>query len=196
MTLLILGLIVFIGAHAVPIFAPQRRAMVERYGEMSVKGLVGLLSLVGIVAIFVGYGQARFSGIPPLYQPPFWMGHITLVLMIPSIILLVAAYVPCRIKAWTKHPMLASIKIWAVAHLLANGEVQSVLLFGSFLVWAIVARISAKRRERNGYLTPYTLPADTPAANDLIVVVIGATIYVAILLWLHQLLFGMPVMPG
>ncbi|MEO1198834.1 MAG: NnrU family protein [Pseudomonadota bacterium] len=193
MTLLILGLVLFIGAHAFPMFAARHKAAVERYGLGPIKGVVSVVSLIGFVMIIYGYGQARTAGMPLLYQPPFWMSHVVWLLMIPAMIVLVAAYIPSRIKLWTKHPMLLAVKIWATAHLLANGELQSVVLFSSFLAWAVIARISAKRRERAGYLKPFEL-GDTPAANDLIVVVIGATAYVAFLLWLHGALIGVPLM--
>ena len=162
---------------------------------MAYKGIYSVISLIGLILIWRGFSAARDAGQPLLYSPPVWMQHITLLLMAIAMICFVAAYVPGRIKAALKHPMLVSIKVWALAHLLANGELHSVILFGGFLAWAVLDRISVKRRERAGLVTPYTLPPDTPAANDLIAVVIGATAYVAILVWLHPILFGVPVMP-
>ena len=194
MTLLIAGLVLFIGAHALPMFAARRASLVESYGEVPVKGVVSVLAIIGFVLIIYGYGAARAAGSPILYSPPFWMGHLVLVLMIPAMILLVAAYIPCKIKGWAKHPMLLSVKIWAFSHLLSNGDLASVLLFGSFLAWAVIARISAKRREAARYLVRKDV-SDAPAANDLIAVVIGATAYVVVLLWIHPNWIGVPVMP-
>lgn len=195
MIVMVVGMVLFLGIHSARIVPGLRDNLVRTFGEMVYKGIYSILSLIGLVFIWRGYAMARDAGQPLLYSPPLWMTHVTLLLMAIALICFVAAYVPGRIKAALKHPMLVSIKIWALAHLLANGELQSVVLFGGFLAWAVLDRISVKRRERAGLATPFALPADTPAANDLIAVVIGATAYVAILLWLHPILFGVAVMP-
>jgi uncharacterized membrane protein len=143
---LVLGLILFLGMHSVSIINSQWRTdLVARFGEIPWKALYGLLALVGFYLIISGYGAARLSPVV-IYEPPVWMRHINLLLMLPVFPLLLAAYLPGRIQSATKHPMLLAVKIWAVAHLLANGTLPDILLFGSFLAWAVADRISLKRR--------------------------------------------------
>jgi uncharacterized membrane protein len=194
MTLLIAGLVIFLGAHSARIVPGLYGKLAGQLGEVPYKAVYSVVSLVGLVLIWKGFAAARDAGQPILYSPPVWMQHITLLLMMIALVCLVAAYVPSRIKAALKHPMLVAIKIWALAHLLANGELHSVIVFGSFLAWAVLDRISVKRRERAGLAMPYVHKPGTPVANDLIVVVLGATAYVAIALWLHPILFGVVVM--
>lgn len=187
MLVLLLGLVLFLGVHSVRIVAPAwREAMIARRGENAWKGLYSLIAGLGLVLIVWGYGLARADPVI-LYAPPLWARHIALVLMMPVFVMLAAAYIPGRIKSALKHPMLAAVKLWAVAHLIANGTLADVVLFGSFLAWAVVDRISLKRRPA----TAGDVPALPPApANDLIAVVIGATLYVVFLLFLHEWLFG------
>ncbi|MEJ8572758.1 NnrU family protein [Microbaculum marinum] len=186
MLILIVGLVVFLLPHSIRIVAPGwRDAMIARRGEGPWKGIYSLVSLIGLVLIVWGYGLARQDPVV-LYAPPVWMRHIALVLMMPVFVFLAAAYIPGRIKATLKHPMLVAVKLWAVAHLLANGTLADVLLFGSLLAWAVIDRISVKRR-------PVAEPvpaAAPPAANDVIALVVGATLYVVFLLFLHRWLFG------
>ena len=187
MTWLILGLLLFLGIHSVSIVAPQwRDAQVAARGEGLWKGLYSVLSIVGFVLLIVGYGAARQSPVV-LYSPPVWTRHLALLLMVPVFPLLLAAYLPGRIKAVTKHPMLAAVKLWALAHLIANGMLHDLLLFGGFLAWAVIDRISVKRREQR------PVPgAPPPPMNDLIAVVGGLVIYGLFVTWLHQWLFGVP----
>ena len=186
MLILILGLALFLGVHSVRIVAPGfREAKVAAWGENRWKGLYSLASFAGLALIIIGYGLARQNPVM-LYWPPLWMRHIALVLMMPVFVFFAAAYIPGRIKTALKHPMLAAVKLWAVAHLLANGTLADVLLFGSFLVWAIVDRISVKRRPVAE--APPGLPPSP--ANDVVALVIGGTVYVVFLLFLHQWLFG------
>ena len=186
MLVLVIGLAVFFIPHSIRIVAPAwRDDMIARRGEGAWKGVYSLVSVIGLVLIVWGYGLARQDPIV-LYSPPIWMRHITLVLMMPVFVFLAAAYIPGRIKSTLKHPMLVSVKLWAFAHLLANGTLADVLLFGSFLAWAVCDRISVKRRPAP---EPVSGPAP-PAANDVIALVIGATLYVVFLLFLHQWLFG------
>jgi uncharacterized membrane protein len=182
MTLFILGLIIFFGVHAVPVLARGRRqALIAKLGEGAYKGLYALASLAGFTLIIVGWRSADAS---QLYVTPAYFRHITYALMLIALILLVAAYVPAgRIAAAVKHPMLAAVKIWAFAHLLVNGEVRSVILFGAFLIFAVIARISAKRR---GAPTR----AAGPWRNDVIAIVIGVAAYVGIVVYLHQYIAG------
>jgi uncharacterized membrane protein len=188
MTLLLAGLVLFLGIHSLVIFAPAvRERLVQKLGHNGWRGIHSLFSLAGLVLIVVGYGQARQAPVL-LYAPPFWMRHVTFTLMLPVFPLLFAAYFPGRIRAVLKHPMLLAVKIWALAHLLANGTLADLLLFGGFLAWAVANRISLKRRAP-------TLQVSSPPRplNDVIAVVLGLALYVATLLWLHRLLIGMPL---
>jgi uncharacterized membrane protein len=185
MTLLIIGLILFFVTHSVSIVNnPWRNRMVEKLGEGLWKGVYSLLAIIGIVLLIKGYGLARLEPLP-LYTPPSWLRHVTMVLMLPVFPLLLAAYLPGRIQKAVKHPMITAVAIWAFAHLLVNGTLADVLLFGTFLVWAIADRISLQYRK--------SLPAPSAPAttiNDVVVIVLGLAIYGAFVLWLHDLLIG------
>lgn len=187
MVLLIAGLVLFLGVHSVSIVdAGWRNRMAARLGEVPWKAAYGLIALLGLVLIVIGYGDARQSVDPiVLYQPPTWMRHINLLLMVPVFVLLLAAYLPGRIQRATRHPMLLAVKLWAVAHLLANGSLADLLLFGSFLVWAIADRVSLKGRE-----TPAVPGAPAGRFNDWIALGGGLVLYLVFLLWLHQAWFG------
>jgi uncharacterized membrane protein len=185
MLLLILGLILFLGAHSVSIVAPGwRDASLGRLGEGAWKGAYSLVSAAGFALIVFGYGLARQQP-ELLYTPPVALRHLALLLMLPVFPLLLAAYLPGRVKRAARHPMLLATKLWAVAHLLANGNVADVILFGSFLAWAVADRISLKRR------APRSVPGAPPsAANDAIVVIGGLAIYAFFLLRGHAWLIG------
>src|SRR5450631_3396331 len=184
MALLVMGLVIFLGIHSVAIFAPKLRARVcVRLGESLWKGIYAMVSLIGFVLIVYGFGLARQ---PPLviYTPPHWMRYVTILFMLPVFPLLLAAYLPGRIKTAAKHPMLAAVKFWAFGHLLANGLLADVLLFGGFLGWAVVDRISLKRRTQ-------TIKTAPPGRfNDLIAVVLGLGLYALFIGWAHVRLFG------
>jgi uncharacterized membrane protein len=146
MFLLLLGLVVFLGTHAFTMARAPRAALMGRVGEGPYKILYSVLSLVGIILIAQGFGQYRAGNWINVWNPPVWTRHLALTLNILAFVFFVAAYVPGRIKRTLKHPMLAGIKVWALAHLIANGDLGSMLLFGSILAWAVMARISVKRR--------------------------------------------------
>ena len=191
MTLLIAGLVLFIGAHAVTMMRDVRAELIGRMGEGLYKGLYSLASGAGLALIVWGYIQYRASGYIPVWEPPRWTRHLAWTLMLPVFPLLIATYVPGRIKAALKHPMLVAVKIWALAHLLANGDLGSILLFGSVLAWAIIDRISLKRRAVQSEVAAARAPdAATATRNDVIAIVVGLAIYAAVLLWLHPILFG------
>ncbi|HSH43151.1 MAG TPA: NnrU family protein, partial [Arenicellales bacterium] len=183
------GLILFLGIHSVSIVnEPWRDRMVERLGEWPWKGLYSLVALVGLILIVQGYGAARYDPIV-VYAPPVWLRHIAFLLLIPVFPLVLATYFPGRISAATRHPMLVAVKLWAFAHLLANGMLADLLLFGGFLAWAVADRISFKRR------TPRAIPqAPQSGLNDVIAVVGGLLIYGAFVGVLHEVLIGVPVM--
>ena len=186
MTLFVVGLVLFLGIHSVGIVAPAwRDAQVARRGEAAWKGLYSVVSVLGFVLLVVGYGLARQTS-PVLYAPPTVLRHFALLLMVPVFPLLLAVYLPGRISSAVKHPMLTAVKLWAVAHLLANGTLVDVILFGAFLAWAVLDRIAVKRRS-----LPRVVPgAPRSAANDVIVLVGGLAIYVALVLWVHLWLIG------
>ena len=185
MTILILGLILFLGVHSVSIVAPAwRDAMQARLGEGPWKGLYSLVSAAGFGLIIVGFGLARQQPIV-LYVPPTWLRHLALLLLAPVFPLLLAVYLPGRIKSAAKHPMLLATKLWALAHLLANGTAADVLLFGGFLAWAVADRISFKHRVQR------PLPGAKPSPmNDAIAVIVGLVLYALFLLWGHAWLIG------
>jgi uncharacterized membrane protein len=186
MTLLIIGLVLFLGIHSVSIVAPAwRDAQVAQRGEGPWKGIYSIVSLLGFVLLIYGYGLARQSP-TVLYTPPALLRHVALLLMLPFFPLLFAAYLPGRIKTAAKHPMLLSIKVWAVAHLLANGTLHDVILFGGFLAWAVADRISVKQRA-----VQRAVPGAPPSAmNDVKAIVAGLAAYAVFLLWGHRWLIG------
>jgi uncharacterized membrane protein len=188
MNVLLLGLVVFFGVHSVSIVNdPWRDRMVSKIGEWPWKGLYALVSIIGFMLIVWGYGLARHDPVV-VYTPPGWLHSVAMVLLVPVFPLLLATYLPGRIQTAAKHPMLAATKLWAFAHLLANGMLADVLLFGAFLVWAVLDRISMKHR------TQRPLPSVPPSrANDLVAVVGGLTLYAAFVLWLHGWLIGIPL---
>jgi uncharacterized membrane protein len=184
MLILIVGLVIFLGIHSVVIVAPQARASaVARLGEGVWKGVYALISLLGFVLICYGFGIARLSPVV-LYTPPHWIRHVTFLVMLPVFPLILAAYLPGRIKTALKHPMLAAVKFWALAHLLANGTLADVLLFGGFLAWAVADRISLKRRVQVVHTAP------PGKFNDLLAVIVGLAIYAIFIGWAHVRLFG------
>jgi len=188
MTILILGLLLFLGIHSIRIVAePARQGMVERMGLWGYKGVYSVIALVGLVLIIVGYGQARLDPVV-LYQPPQFLRHLSMLLMLIVFPGLLAAYFPGRIQDVLKHPMLVAVKAWAIAHLLVNGTLADVLLFGGFLVWAVFDRISVKRRASGA--SDLELPRW--GFNDAIVIVGGLGLYLAFVFWLHPLLIGVP----
>lgn len=188
MTLLVLGLVLFLGIHSVSIVAPGWRDAQAARSEKGWKALYTVVAIVGFVLIIYGYGEARLAT-PLLYAPPTWMRHVAMLLLVPVFPLLLAAYLPGRIKTATKHPMLAATKLWAVSHLLANGTLADVLLFGGFLVWAVADRISFKRR------TQRPIPgAPASSANDLIAIVLGLALYGLFVWRAHAWLVGVSPM--
>jgi len=187
MALLIVGLVIFLGVHSVRIVADDwRTAQIARRGPKAWKGIYAVLSLIGFVLIVYGYGLAR--QVPAVvYAPPAGLRHLGTVLTIPAFILLAAAYVPgTRIKRAVGHPMVLGVKVWAVAHLLANGAVADLVLFGSILVWAVVNYAAARRRDRAGG----TVYAVGPASRDVRAVVIGLAVWAVFAFWLHGVLIG------
>lgn len=193
---LVSGLGLFLGTHAFTMSRGPRRAMIERLGEGPYKIAYSLLSLLGIVLIAYGFGLYRREGWIEVWSPPVWTRHLALVLVWAAFVCVTAAYVPGRIKRALKHPMLAGVKIWALSHLLSNGDLGSILLFGSILAWAVAARISAKRRRDE--VRDHAGPAVEPSGwrNDALAVAVGTTLWFVFARWLHPLWIGVAVWPG
>jgi uncharacterized membrane protein len=187
MTRLILGLLIFLGVHSVRIVAePWRTQTRERLGVSTWRAVYGLLSLLGLWLIIWGFGLARQTPVQ-LWAPPVGMRHASAVLMALAFVLLAAAYVPGnQIKAKLGHPMVAAVKTWALAHVLANGNLHHLVLFGSFLIWSALSFRAARQRDR-AQGTPQT-PVRRGAT--LIAVVLGLSLWLAFTLWLHGLLIG------
>ena len=193
MIVLLLGLILFLGVHSVSIAAPGwRAAQIARRGEGAWKGIYSVAAGIGLALLIVGYGLARREPVV-LYAPPAALRHLALLLMLPVFPLLLATYLPGRLSRAAKHPMLLSIKLWATAHLLANGTLADVLLFGGFLAWAVADRISVKRRAA---ADRHAVPGAPPGPmNDLIAIVGGLAAYAVIVFWAHRWLFGVSPLP-
>ncbi len=185
MTVLIIGLILFLGMHSVSIVAPTwRDAIHERLGDAKWKGIYTLVSIVGFVLMIVGFGMTRQNPVV-LYAPPTWTRHLAMLLLVPVFPLLIASKLPGRIKSATKHPMLLATKIWAFAHLLAAGRAGDVVLFGAILAWAVADRISFKRRVERA------IPTAPPSPyNDATAVIGGLGLYVLFVMWGHRWLIG------
>lgn len=185
MALLLAGLAIFFATHYFTAVARGARdSLVQRIGANSYKGAYSLITIIGFALIIIGWRGAEPT---ILYTPPAFLRHVTLGLMPFAIILIVAAYAPAgRIAAAVKHPMLAAVKIWAFAHLLSNGEVRSVLLFGAFLAFAVVDRIAVNHRSEP------TRPVGA-VRNDVIAIAIGLALYVVIYLWAHRWVAGVPL---
>lgn len=184
MTTMIAGLVLFLGMHSVSIFAADfRNSMVAR-SEIGWKAVYGLVSLVGLVLIIQGYGEARMTS-AVLYSPPVWLRHVAALFLLPTFVFFIAPYFPGKISTTLKHPQLVAVKLWAFAHLLVNGRVAELVLFGAFLAWAVVDRISLKRREQKPMAT---LPKS--GLNDVIIIVVGLALYAAFVLRLHAAWFG------
>ena len=186
MSVLVLGLVLFLGVHSVAIVAPAwRDAQVELRGERVWKGLYGLASLAGLLLLVYGYGAARQTPVL-LYTPLHALRHVALLLLLPVFPLLFAAYLPGRIQRAAKHPMLLAVILWSIAHLLANGTLADVLLFGAFLNWAVADWISVSHRA-----VPHRVPGAPPGAfNDLAALSAGLVVYLGFLFWAHAWLVG------
>lgn len=190
MLVLILGLVIFFAAHLVPASPGLRDGLVSRFGGGAYKIAFSVVALAGLALIVLGYHKLQLmpGKNPVLWDPPTWTRHVTFLLMLPAMIFLVASQVPSRIRTATKHPMLIAIKTWALAHLITNGDLGSLVLFGSFLAFAVYDRISIKRRPKAA-----PPPAPTSPINDILVVVAGVALYAFMLFWGHTHLIGMPL---
>ena len=186
--ILILGLVVMLGAHVFVTFRDARAGLMAKLGQNGYRALFSVVSIAGLALIVWGYGQYRAHELIQILSPPAFIRHITVGLMLFAVIFFTAAFIPSHIKAKLKHPILAGVKTWALAHLLSNGDLGSILLFGSFMAWGVYARIAAKRRGDAG-----TTMAPDGWINDIIVVVVGIVIYLALGYAFHPMVVGVPV---
>jgi uncharacterized membrane protein len=184
----IFGLILFLGAHVFVTMRDRRAMLVGNIGEWPYRGLFSLVSIAGIVLIAYGFAAYRAAGLIMVWSPPGWTRHIVEALMWPASIMVVAAYIPGNIKRVLKHPLLVGVKTWAFAHLCANGDLGGIILFGSVLAWAVYDRITLKRRSDPG-APPIPVGGVT---NDIIAVVVGTIVYLALGFVFHPVVIGVP----
>jgi len=186
---MILGLVLFLGAHTLTTQRDLRARLIGSMGEGGYKAGYALVSLVGLALIVWGFAHYRATGWIDVWSPPKALKHLNTALMLPAVILVVAAYIRGRIYTAVKHPMLSGVKLWAFGHLLANGDLGGIILFGSFLGWAVFDRISLKRRADAGG-PPILVGGIT---NDLIAVAVGVVAYLALAFAFHPVVIGVPV---
>ena len=189
LAIMIIGLAAFLGSHTFVTMRPARAELISRLGERPYKVLFAIVSIAGLGLIGWGFAHYRATGLVNIWMPPAWTRHVTLLLVWPAIICIVAAYLPGDIKRLLKHPMLVGVKLWALAHLISNGDLGSIILFGSILAWAVFDRISLKRRS----------DASAPPAaaggrrNDFFAVAVGTLLYFVLGFWFHPWVIGVPV---
>jgi uncharacterized membrane protein len=189
LAIMVLGLAVFIVPHVFVTRREARAAVIARFGEGTYKGIFALVSIVGVILIAWGFARYRATGWIDVWSPPGWMRHVAVALVWPAIVFVVAAYIPGNIKRRLKHPMLVGVKLWAFAHLLSNGDLGSIVLFGAILAWAVFDRISLKRRTDAG-----ALPIPIGGwGNDIAAIVVGTLVYLALGFVFHPLVIGVPV---
>ena len=187
---MIAGLVLFLGTHTLTTMRDLRTRLIASMGEGGYKAGYALASLAGLVLIVWGFAHYRATGWIDVWSPPKTLKHINVALMLPAVILVVASYIRGRIYTTVKHPMLTGVKLWAFGHLLAIGDLGGIILFGSFLGWAVFDRISLKRRKDAG-APPIPVGGLT---NDLIAVAVGVVAYLALAFAFHPVVIGVPVM--
>ena len=188
LAIMILGLAIFLGVHLQTTMRSQRAELIGRLGENGYKGLYSLVSALGLALIVYGFARYRAHEWIVLWSPPTWTRHLAALLVLFAMIMLVASYARGHIYMTLKHPMLAGVKLWALAHLLANGDLGSVILFGSVLAWAVIDRISLKRRTDPG-APPIPVGG---MRNDVIAVFGGIALYAVLGWWFHPYVIGVP----
>jgi uncharacterized membrane protein len=186
MTILLSGLILFFGIHAIPMFPSFKASLQSHFGEMRFKGIYSLVAVSGFLLILLGMSRAEYH---PVFTPPAWAPLIAYLAMPISFCLLVAAFVPNNFRRVIRHPMLSGVIVWAVVHLLANGDLASILLFGLFGLYAVIDIVAVNLR------SPATVPARQPLLKDVLVLAIGFAAF-WIVRYYHVALFGVPVVPG
>ncbi|HWE77590.1 MAG TPA: NnrU family protein [Pseudolabrys sp.] len=188
LTVLVLGLAIFIANHLFVTFRGARAAAIARLGKPVYHALFGIVSLVGLALIVWGFADYRANAWTQVWTPPAFMHHVTIGLMLIASILIAAYLIPSHIKARARHPLLAAVKVWAFAHLLSNGDLGSMIMFGALLAWAVYAYVTAK------YRTDVVLPvAPRGWKNDVAVLIAGIAIFLALGYWFHPHVIGVPV---
>lgn len=187
MTLLILGLLLFLGGHLVRVVAPAfRERMMDRMGTWGWKAVYSVPSIVGFVLLIIGYDQVRWTS-PVLWESPQWTRMVATLVMAPALVIFLSAYLPGKIRDGLRHPMLIAVVLWAVVHLLANGRVADLILFGSFLAWSLVVLAASWRRPWQPKAGP------NGPVFDLVAVLVGIAAWMLLIRGGHAVLFGMPV---
>jgi uncharacterized membrane protein len=193
MNMLAAGLVLFIAIHLLTTRRAARAALIDRLGEKVYKGAYSAVAIVGLALVVYGFGAYRASGYVEIWHPPRALSHAAMLLVLPALVLF---FVNQRPKSWirakARHPMLLGIKLWATAHLLANGDLGSIVLFGSLLGWAVFARASLKAREAAEGAPDRDVRAFAP--DDWRALIVGPAVYALFVLWLHEWLFGVPVL--
>jgi uncharacterized membrane protein len=187
---MVVGLVLFLGAHVFTTRREARARVIASLGEGTYKIVYTVVALVGLALIVWGFAHYRADGWQQVWTPPKALKHINVALMLPAVILVVAAYIRGRIYTAVKHPMLAGVKLWAFGHLLANGDLGGIILFGTILAWAVFDRISLKRRADPG-APPIPVGG---IGNDLIAIAVGIIVYLALAFAFHPVVLGIPVM--
>lgn len=191
---LVLGLALFFGGHLITRIGNVRSDLIAKLGMGAYRGLYSALALAGFGLIIYGFGHYRASGMIPVWNSPRWMAHLVIPLMWVSFVLLAATWLPGTVKARAKHPMLAAVKIWAFSHLLANGDLGSILMFGTFLAWAVMARIALKRSGGTEVMPGAGALAGS-RRNDVLAILVGTGLTLAFITGLHRFLIGVPIIP-
>lgn len=188
MLVMVIGLLVFFAIHSVPTNVDLKNGLIARFGSGGYRAMFGIISVIGLALIVLGFHKLQLhpGKNPILWDPPIFMRHIALPLMLIASIALVAGFIPSHIQAALKFPFLVAVKAWALGHLLANGDLASLVLFGSFLAYGVYTRIAYKRTGGHGAL----YRGSGPWINDLIVVALGVALYAVIVLYLHALVIG------
>jgi uncharacterized membrane protein len=192
---LILGLVLFLGIHAFTMLRGARASLVTRLGNGPYRGLYSLVAVIGFVLIVYGYGAYRSSGMEPVWSPPDWTRHVTFLLMLVAFVLLAAGHAPTHIRQFIRHPMITAVILWSIGHLLVRGDLGSIVMFGAFLAWGVVGLVAMLARAPDDVQGPPPVKQARWQA-DLGIVVIGAAVYAAFVLWLHPLLIGVPLVKG
>lgn len=191
MGILLLGLALFLGIHLVPALPRKRHKLIKMVGEKNYKLIYSITAFLGLILIIWGYAR-QFNDPVVLFDLPMELRHVTMLFVLVAFILFVSARLKGYIRYWVRHPQLLSVKLWAFGHLLVKGgDLAGLLLFGGFLMWAIFARISVKKREQFGMVK--TRDFQPKWVHDVIAVVIGGGLYVAFAFYLHKVLIGVPL---
>lgn len=187
MLFMLIGLILFLGTHSVRIYANDwRNQQITQRSEILWKGIYSVISIIGFILIVKGYAEARMDP-TVIWLPPQWLKHMMTFFLLPMFVLILAAYIPgTKLKAWSGHPMAASVKLWGLAHLLANGNLADIVLFGSFMTWAIFDYRASRRRDRkNGIVYPFL-----GISRDITVITVGIVAWLIFVLYFHEWLIG------